>query len=198
MGRLRLRTFIAVPLNESVRRRVIRLRDDLAEADPAVKWVEPDNLHVTLLFLGEVDAREVVDVCRVIRGVTEATPPFAMSIGGLGCFPNIRRPRTFWVGLEEGKDELIGLHATLEEALLKLGGYRREDREFTPHITLGRVKSGDVTAALRARLTSPEDWNGGRQDVDQIHVMSSELLPDGPRYTIVSREKLRGAVDDNS
>src|SRR5947209_15246288 len=104
MGRLKLRTFIALPLDDVQRRRVVALQQDLADAGGDVKWVEPENLHVTLLFLGEVDALEVVEVCRAVRGVAGATAPFSFGAAGVGAFPNLRRPRTVWVGVEEGRE----------------------------------------------------------------------------------------------
>jgi 2'-5' RNA ligase len=190
MGRLKLRTFIALPLDDAVRRRVVALQQDMANAGGDVKWVEPENLHVTLLFLGEVDALEVVNVCRAVRGVAELTDSFVLGTSGVGAFPNLRRPRTLWVGNEEGRAELLALHDRLEDALLKLGAYRREGREFTPHITLGRV-NGDAPPALREALKLEADWQGGTQEIREVHVMSSELAPAGPRYNVVSRDRLR-------
>ena len=188
MGRLKLRTFIAVPLDEALRRRIVALQEELAGGD--VKWVEPENLHVTLLFLGEVDALEVVEICRAVHQVAESTAPFALTAAGVGAFPNLRRPRTLWVGVEEGRAELVRLHDSLEEVLLELGAYRREEREYTPHVTLGRV-NGDAPPALRESLKRESDWHGGTLAVSEVHVMSSELTPDGPRYNVVSRERLR-------
>jgi 2'-5' RNA ligase len=190
MGRLKLRTFIALPLDDTLRRRVVAVQQEFADAGGDVKWVEPENLHVTLLFLGEVDALEVVEICRAVRGVVAPIKPFTLSASGVGAFPNLRRPRTLWVGVEEGREELVALHDGIEDALLKLGAYRREDREFTPHITLGRVH-GDATPELREALKRAADWHGGTQLLREVHVMSSELTPDGPRYNVVSREKLR-------
>jgi 2'-5' RNA ligase len=195
MSRNAPRTFIAVPLEEKVRARVVALQEELAQAGTDVKWVEPENLHVTLLFLGEVDLRDSVEICREIRGVTADLSPFAMAATGLGCFPNPRRPRTLWVGVSEGSDELLQLHDRIEAQLLKLGGYRREERGYTPHITLGRIKTDDVTAELRTALNEDSDWQGGRQTVREVHVLTSELRSTGPTYTVLSREKLRGDED---
>ena len=192
MGRLKLRTFIALPIDDALRRRLVAVQEELGGTGAEVKWVEPENLHVTLLFLGEVDALEVVEICRSVRGVAGPTEPFALSVAGLGAFPNPRRPRTLWVGVEEGHDELVALHHALEEALLKLGAYRREERAYTPHVTLGRVTGDDFPPPLLGRLKRESDWQGGTLMVREVHVMSSELTPEGPRYNVVSREKLRG------
>jgi RNA 2',3'-cyclic 3'-phosphodiesterase len=191
MGRLRIRTFIALTLAPTVRRRIRELQSDFAEADAEIKWTEPDNLHVTMLFLGEVDGLELVHVCKAVREIAKNQDAFALEVGGVGCFPNMRRPRTIWVGVREGQDEVVRLHHELEDTLIKLGAYRREDREFTPHITLGRTRGGEVTTALASMLPEHTDWSAGRQVVNEIHVMGSELKNDGPEYTIISREKLR-------
>jgi 2'-5' RNA ligase len=113
MGRLKLRTFIALPLDDALRRRAVALQQDLAEAGGEVKWVEPENLHVTLLFLGEVDALEVVDICRAVRSVAAETDQLVLGAADVGAFPNLRRPRTLWIGVEEGREELVALHDRL-------------------------------------------------------------------------------------
>ncbi len=195
MSRNAPRTFIAVPLEERVRGKVVALQEELAQAGTEVKWVEPENLHVTLLFLGEVNLRDSVEVCRAVRGVTAELSPFAMEVSGVGCFPNLRRPRTIWAGVAGGQDELVQLHDLVENELLQLGGYRREERGYTPHITLGRIKTDDVTQELRTNLSDHADWSGGRQTVREVHVLTSELRSTGPIYTVLSREKLRGEID---
>lgn len=187
----RLRTFIAVDAGKSVRDRCVALQDALARAGTEVKWVEAENLHVTLLFLGEVVDREVPALCRAVAECCATHDPFTMSVESAGCFPNPRRPRVVWVGVGDGGPELIALHEALEPPLLALGCYRREERQYTPHITLGRVKSDRPTDKLAAALTKYATWQCGSTDVREILVLSSELTPQGPVYTVLSRAKLR-------
>lgn len=186
----RVRTFIAVGLDKSVRDRTVSLQEALAATGAEVKWVEPENLHVTLLFLGEVDDRALPDVCRVVAEAGGGLVPFAMSVQGAGCFPNPRRPRTLWVGVGEGTQELVALHDALEPPLLALGCYRREDRQYTPHITLGRAKSDRPSDPLAAALAKHAGWRCGEQPVREVLVMGSELTPKGPVYTVMGRGKL--------
>lgn len=183
----RLRTFIAVDPGKTIRDRMVALQDALARAGAEVKWVEPDNLHVTLLFLGEVVDKEIPEVCRAVSEVTRRHAPFRMSVEGTGCFPNARRPRVLWVGVGQGEAELCALHDDLEQPLLDLGCYRREGRRFTPHITLGRTKKDDSHEELAAALAKKSDWKGGEIAVQELLVMSSELRSDGPEYTVLSR-----------
>jgi 2'-5' RNA ligase len=186
----RLRTFIAVDIGKAIRGRAVALQEALARSGTDVKWVEPDNLHVTLLFLGEVEDRDVPAVCRVVADCAGELPPFALQVATAGCFPNPRRPRILWVGVGRGTQELVALHDALEPPLLELGCYRREDRPYTPHITLGRVKSDRPTDRLAQALAKQAGWDGGEIDVREVLVMSSELRPQGPVYTVLSRGKL--------
>jgi 2'-5' RNA ligase len=186
----RLRTFIAIDLGKAIRDRLIALQENLARSGTEVKWVEPENLHVTLLFLGEVDERDVPQVCQVVAEAAQQRPSFPLSVETTGCFPNVRRPRVLWVGVGEGKQEVCTLHDALEKPLLELGCYRREERQYTPHITLGRVKSDRPTDRLAAALLKYAGWKGGETTVREVLIMSSELTSKGPIYTVLSRAKL--------
>ena len=186
----RLRTFIAVELERAIRDRTLALQAKLANTGVDVKWAEPENMHLTLLFLGEVEDREVVAVCRAVQKCCAEWPAFPMRVEKTGCFPNARRPRVVWVGIGDGAEDLIELHDALEEPLLELGCYRREDRPYTPHITLGRVKGDGDTEELTAALAKEANWQGGEMTVREVRVMSSELKSKGPEYTVLSRVKL--------
>jgi 2'-5' RNA ligase len=190
----RVRTFIAVGLDKSVRDRVIALQEALAGTGAEVKWVEPENLHVTLLFLGEVEDRDLPAVCRVVAEGGGRQAPFTLSVEHAGCFPNPRRPRTLWVGVGQGTQELVALYDALEPPLMDLGCYRREERQYTPHITLGRVRSDRPGDTLAAALAKHAGWRCGEQPVREVLVMGSELTPKGPVYTVMGRGKLGTAV----
>jgi len=186
----RLRTFLAIELDPEVRAQLVVLQQLLAKAAPDVKWVEQENLHLTLLFLGEVDERELLAICRAAQGAVAEIPSFNLTIEHAGCFPNARRPRTLWVGVGTGAQEVIAVHDALEGPLLELGCYRREERQYTPHVTLGRVKSDRPADALAAALQKHQAWNAGESRVREVHIMSSQLTPKGPIYTIIGRAKL--------
>jgi 2'-5' RNA ligase len=188
----RLRTFIAVDPGTAVQDRCVSLQETLSRTGAPIKWVEHDNLHVTLLFLGEVDDRDVVSVCRAVTTVCVTHAPFVLSVEGVGCFPNPRRPRTIWAGLGAGTQELVSLHDALESPLLALGCYRREERQFAPHLTLGRVKGDGPVDQLGPALTRQAGWRGGEAEIDEVLVLSSELRPEGPIYTVLSRAPLQG------
>ncbi len=186
----RIRTFIAVDPGKPIRDRLVSLQKKLADAGSDVKWVGPENLHFTLLFLGEVDEREVLNVCKAVQEATQQQASFALTVGGTGCFPNLRRPRVVWVGAQQGRQEMIALHDALEKPLLELRCYRREDREYTPHITLGRIRTDRPMTDLTAALTKQQTWIAGETRVKEVQVMSSDLTPAGPIYSVLSRAKL--------
>ena len=186
----RARTFIAVELPSDIRDACVGLQESLASAAPNVKWVEEENLHITLLFLGEVDDRDLVGVCRAVQKVCAALEPFALTIAGAGCFGDALRPRTIWVGIGEGTAELVALHRAIEEELVESSRYRREARRFEPHVTLGRAKGDEAAEALPAALLRERDWKGGEFDVSQVRVLSSELRRDGPVYAVLSTAKM--------
>jgi len=187
----RVRTFIAVETGRAIRDKLMALQEELQEAAPDVKWVEPGNLHVTLLFLGEIDLREIPKVCQVVKQACEKHQGFSLRVEKLGAFPTPRRPRILWAGIGEGAGELIAVHDALETALMELGAYRREARAYTPHITIGRTRGETEEESLAPLLTSKADWIAGECEVRDIRVMSSELMSSGPIYTVLSTAPLK-------
>lgn len=188
----RMRTFIAIPLEPALRDRCLALQDTLARSGAELKWVEKENVHLTLLFLGEVEDKTLPALCRAVGDGCAAHKAFSLSVETVGCFPNPRRPRIVWVGIGTGAAEVTALHDALEPPLLELGCYRREARAYTPHITLGRIKGEEPTEELAALLAKQAKWRGGEMMVRQVCVFSSELRPRGPIYTVLSRVKLVG------
>jgi len=187
----RVRTFIALDPGKAIRERMVALQESLGRTGTEVKWVEPQNLHVTLLFLGEVDNRDLMPVCRAVEEAARAHQPFELSIEGTGCFPNMRRPRIVWTGVGQGLAEVRALHDALEIPLLALGCYRREERQFTPHVTLGRIRTEKPMNELAAALLKTRDYKAGETLVREVLVMSSDPTPKGPAYTVMSRAPLK-------
>lgn len=187
----RVRTFIAIDPGENIRDHLINVRHKLSREVDDINWVEDANLHLTLLFLGEVRDRDLHSICRAVSKVAATTPMFPMEVAEIGCFPNPRRPRVVWAGVADGAEELVALHDALEQPLFDLGCYRREERQYTPHLTLGRCKSDAPGEQLAAALPKYRDWHGGDTTVREVLVMSSELRSQGPEYTVLGRGKLK-------
>ena len=186
----RKRTFLGIDVGPEVRARLVSLQEELAAIAGDVKWVEPENLHITLLFLGEVDQREIIDLCRATQKAVAHLPAFTMSIAGVGCFPNARRPRTLWVGVEAGSEEVCAVHDAIETPLLEMGSYRRETRAYVPHVTLGRARGEAAMDELAKAMAGHKNWCAGETQVRDVQIMRSDVTPNGPIYTVLGRAKL--------
>ncbi|MBI4591177.1 MAG: RNA 2',3'-cyclic phosphodiesterase [Candidatus Rokubacteria bacterium] len=178
----RIRSFVAILLSEEVRAAVAREIDHLRPLGPRVSWVAPPNLHLTLKFLGELppDAFE-----RVKEGLVEAVAgatPFSLRFQGLGAFPGLARPRVLWVGVIEGGQTAQALQSRLEAALTRRG-FAGEERAFSPHLTIGRVREPRALTQLQQALAGAERMEFGRLDVHALSLMRSDLSPGGSRYT---------------
>jgi 2'-5' RNA ligase len=183
------RTFIAIEAIDEVHAAALTAIDRLRSTTTNVKWVEPDNLHWTLQFLGDLTDVEMAEVC--LRAVRTAAKHegFTVEGKGVGAFPSIQRPRTLWLGAGQGAEKIIALQSDIERALSSLG-FRGENRAFVPHLTLGRVNRGDAGRALSERLAKLTDYDGGVMGVDAVTVFASELGRDGPTYHVLARGPL--------
>ena len=176
-----IRTFIAVELTDSVREQIARLEQPLRKEGTKVKWVKPENLHLTLKFLGNVQAVRIDDVVEATQEAVQGIEPFILSFSGLGLFPNLKRARVIWIGIEQRADSLGRIQRELEERLFQRG-FAREERGFSPHLTIGRVKSQRGIGGLVSKLDKTE-FESEKIRVDQVVVMRSDLRPTGAVYT---------------
>jgi 2'-5' RNA ligase len=188
-----VRSFTAVEISSEVRSKTQKLIAALAASSANVKWVEAESLHVTLKFLGNVQMLEVPEVCEAVAEAVADLPPFDVQFCGAGAFPNLERPRTVWVGMTRGTDEMIALHDAIEHRLAELG-FRSDGRRFRPHLTIGRVRSSSPAEIreLASLLADQQDFIGGSGDVSEVVVFSSEQARGGPVYEPLSHAELRG------
>lgn len=202
-----IRTFIAIELPEDVRRRLDEVERDLqarigkasprGEANKAVRWVPAGNMHLTLKFLGEVSTANVQSLASMLRSETTRHARFSFTIGGLGAFPNLRRPRVIWVGAN-APAELGSLQRSIEAETRRLG-YPAEERPFSPHLTLGRISQNarpDDVSIVAQSLGEMKVGELGRVVVDRLHLFRSDLHPSGSVYTSLHSfplaEEIRG------
>jgi len=177
-----VRLFIAVkiPFGPSLR----ELAEELKACPGRVKWVEEENFHVTLKFLGEVPEALVDTVDRGIKEAVEGVPSSVVVLRGVGAFPNLRRPRVIWVGMDSA-DVLRELQRRVESSLTKLG-FEREKKPFHPHVTLGRVKRLEGGTNCFEEVSSRwEEEVLGKVTVDRVYLIESTLTPRGPLYTVI-------------
>ena len=182
------RTFIALMIPSDWTDYLGAISRELSPKMRGLSWVRPENLHITLRFLGDLDDAAVRSVCDlVIREVGTATAPRAR-LGPIGAFPNLNRPRVLWVGLAEGQEAVSALAAEVNDALER-GGFGEAEKPFRPHLTLARVREGarGLETVTGAALPSPPH----AALLDRICVMKSELHPAGARYTALTEARLR-------
>jgi 2'-5' RNA ligase len=189
----RIRTFIAVELGPSVIKRAGDLIDKLRVADAEVNWVRPPQMHLTLKFLGDVADTDTPDICNVVSRVASQFEPFEIICRGAGAFPEIQRPKTLWIGLGEGADELKALQAAIDDALKADLGFGREARGFYPHLTIGRVKHASPKgyADLTDLLAKHTDFDADLSVIDEVVTFASFLDRKGPTHEALGRAELK-------
>ena len=185
-----IRTFIAVDVSPGIRNAASRIINRLSKDTVDFNWVEKDNLHITLNFLGDVDESEVPALCRLVNDTVSDFGSFELSVKGLGCFPKPEKPRVMWLGIETGDKELAELNNRLSTALETMR-FPRERNDYRPHLTLGRIRRGGRwNPALTRAVEYGKDLIGGAMIVDEVVVYSSFLDRNGPTYTAMSRIKI--------
>ncbi len=182
-----VRTFIAIKLPEPVLTEIDRLKAELGRqpASSAARWVATPSIHLTLKFLGEIGASRLQDVFDAVDLACAERTPFELTLGDLGCFPNARRPRVVWVGVQEPTGRLLALQRAIENELAK-AGFPRERRAFKPHLTLARIRktASRAEASLFGQIIAQAKLkNRPVFCVRAIHVIKSDLRPTGPIYT---------------
>ena len=193
-----LRAFIAVELPLEIRNAVYKAMASLQkEIGPAVRWVPVENLHLTLKFLGDVSPTNVEMLSQMLRVEADLFPCFDLRLHGLGSFPNLKRPRVIYIGVQ-APATFEGLQRGIESASRKLG-YESEERGFSPHLTIGRVRHASrVTAAerqtIRRTLEETRIDSLGTARVDSVHLYKSDLKPAGSVYTRLYSAPLKKVV----
>lgn len=176
-----VRCFISIELDEYIKRKISELVDFLRKYEADIKWVEPENLHLTLKFLGNTQLEKIQIIKEVLTNISKKIFPFYIKIQGIGFFPNKKYPRVLWVGLEN-KEKIIDIQKKIEADMSKIG-YKKEEREFDPHITIGRTRSFTKISNLLECLDDYKKYDFGTLFVDRINIMKSDLTSKGPIYT---------------
>lgn len=176
--------------------RLAEVSRELQRKIPAgiMRWVQPSGIHITLKFLGEIDADQVPVVEGQVAKIARVSSPVDINVGRLGAFPNARRPRVVWVGIEEQSGVLQQIQIGLEEELAHIG-FEREDRPFSPHLTLGRVRKEArprEVEAVASALSQIEIGDLAQFRAERLSLMRSDLAPTGARYTCLSTARLGG------
>jgi len=186
-----MRLFLAIVPPPSVQRAAHRVIEQLRRPGDDVAWVKEENLHFTLRFLGEVGDSALRDVARAARDAAAAHAPFDAGLGPAGAFPRPKQARVLWLGLAEGADSMKALAASLEEALERCG-FAKEERGFSAHLTIGRVRDprADWTERLKGAGADP---GAAAFRVDRVALVRSRLSRGGSVYTVMDEAVLSGA-----
>lgn len=184
-----MRAFVAIELDDPIRRRLAGAQQRLLGAGSGVKWVRPENVHLTLKFLGEAADDAIGAIVRALGEAAGGVEPFAARVIGLGAFPPRGVPRVVWAGIIEPTGSLLALQQRVERALEPLG-FPPETRAFAAHATLGRVKKPHGARRLQQAVGDLADEDFGRQRVAAVALFRSDLSPAGPTYTALARVPL--------
>lgn len=176
-----IRAFIAVEMPRQIKMELDRLIAGLRPFGPDIRWVRAANLHLTLRFLGDIPESSVGGLANDMTDKLATLRPFAVTLHGLGGFPNLHKPRVIWVGTNQGTDQLVQL-ATAVEKSCRDCGFGGADKPFSSHLTIGRVKFPKGMEKLVSHIQTL-DYHLPEFQVDEAAIFKSDLLPSGPRYS---------------
>lgn len=177
------RIFVAVELSEEVRASLAEAKKALERTGADLKLVESENIHLTMRFIGGVSENKLEDIKWALKSA-EKPEPFKALVYGMGVFPHPGYIRVVWAGVADGSEKLKSLRESLDSKLSEVG-ISSEDKDFTPHFTIARVKSGRAKDNLNDFVDDNLDREWGVIKVNKIDLMKSDLTPEGPVYTVL-------------
>ncbi len=180
-----IRSFIAIELPAEIKKKMGELEASIRkQREFSVKWVDPESIHLTLKFLGNVTSGTVTQLTDVMTASAAGTAPFRLEVSGTGVFPNPQRVRVVWVGVKGDVSVLTQLQQRLDKGLAALG-FPMENREFSPHLTIGRVRdeTGPTERQALGKLIASTEFTGGVFPVDGYSLMRSVLTRQGAIYS---------------
>jgi 2'-5' RNA ligase len=185
-----IRAFIAIELPESVKALLDQVQQELKSLRLKAKWVRTENIHLTLKFLGDIDAGDIDYIGGAMADAAADCGPLALKIGGIGFFPGIKRPRVVWVGLGGEIPDLLNLQRNLEDRLATVG-FAKGKRSFKAHLTLGRIRQAANPDTVRRILKEYIELGDHQFIADRITLIKSVLKPSGSVYSPLKHTNLR-------
>jgi 2'-5' RNA ligase len=189
-----MRTFIAIELPLEIKETLARLQEQLKKSGADVKWVKPDNIHLTLKFLGEIEDKKLSKLNQILQDTMKDKTGFTMRLSSIGAFPSINSPRVVWMGIDKGDSQIKEIAEDLEQGISKLG-IPKEDRPFSSHITIGRLRTAQNRERLVKDLKDLKDLNKLNENLEfpvtKITLLKSTLTPKGPIYEVLKEAILK-------
>jgi len=186
-----IRSFLAIELPKLILKKIEEVQRDLRSTRADVRWVNPEKIHLTLKFFGNIEESRIDPIFKSIEEPIRNTPPYSIEVKGVGAFPQLRNPRVIWIGLVNGKEILTSFQKQIETQLEKIG-FQTENRPFHPHLTLGRMKSSRGKEEMVERMEKHREEEFGDFQVERVILFKSDLKPSGPVYTLLREMKLGG------
>lgn len=183
-----MRWFIAIAISDEIRKSIGSVIDKLGKTQKGIRWTSPENIHITLKFLGETDEKLVPEIEARLSSICSNSRPFTINVRGAGVFPNPKHPNVLWVGIDKSEG-LQNLNRLIEGAMSELG-FEKETREFSPHLTIGRVKDRKGIGPVITGLYELRGTFFGALPANEVLLMKSILKPAGAEYSKVAVFKL--------
>ena len=177
-----IRSFIAIELPSQIKLKIEDIQSKLRSSGSDVRWTRPEGIHLTLKFLGNIEQEKIPEISNVIERCSTGNTSFMLDVCSLGAFPNERNPKVVWVGTKDDSGNLHKLQRTLEKGLSNIG-FKEEKRAFSPHLTLGRVKSPKKKRELAQQLEDCRQCECGTFEAKEVCLLKSELKRGGAVYT---------------
>lgn len=188
-----MRTFIAVEIPAEIKEKIGRYIDSLRGSFKNVKWVSPENLHLTIKFLGEVKEKDLGALIKCMEPILSDFSAFDLALEHTGFFPSFKNPKVIWIGSDGGADNLLDIFQELEHCLENIG-FDRDSRMFSPHLTIGRVKRYNSKNSTGSNFDGDiPEFDPVKFNVNGIVLIKSTLTPQGPIYEKLYEGKMKEA-----
>jgi len=188
-----LRLFLAIDIPNPAREKITEVQNFYKTLNLDAVWVKPSNMHLTLKFLGNTQPGLIPEIKDRMMGIANATPPFSVTLGNVGVFPNLSRPRVLWIGMEELEGRLDSLKKKMEQEITPLG-FPADNKKSVHHLTLGRIKSSRGTRRLKKAVESSQPIEMEPFDVSAVQLIKSELTQSGSLYTVQEEFVFNGPI----
>jgi 2'-5' RNA ligase len=190
-----IRAFIALELPPTVISLLHTVQQDLKQHKIRARWVRPENIHLTLKFIGDINSGDIDAISAAMTAAANGIAPITLAARGIGVFPTIKRPRVIWIGLGGDIRPLLDLQSGLEKKLADVG-VARDKRSFKAHLTLGRIKQSVNPAAIRQMISEYASLKSDEFTCDQVFLFKSDLKPSGAVYSKLKQTRLEMTNDE--